>query len=56
MAIQLYACNDEETAAMIAEKVGVQLHKLMKMNANVYPGLKQDVKLMEGTILKLPHR
>jgi hypothetical protein len=53
---QLYACNDEETPAMIAEKLGVELSKLMKMNANVYPGLGQDVQLMEGTILKLPNR
>ena len=53
---QMYLCNDEETILMVAERLVVDAKKLLQMNKQVYPGLKEDVKLMEGTILKLPNR
>ena len=44
---QLYACNDEETAAEAAAALGVDLARLLAINAAVYPGLCPDAKLIE---------
>lgn len=32
---QLYACNDEETVMIVAEKLGVDAKKLLDMNKQV---------------------
>ena len=53
---QLYACNDEETPASVAEKLGVDAHKMLEMNRSVYAGMTATTKLMSGTLLKLPAR
>ena len=53
---QLYACLDEETPEDVAEKLKVDSAKLISINKSVYPDIRANTKLMEGTLLKLPAR
>eukprot|EP00960_Hanusia_phi_P058312 763849-Hanusia_phi.AAC.4 len=53
---QLYACLDEETPEDVAEKLKVDAGKLISINKSVYPDIRANTKLMEGTLLKLPAR
>jgi hypothetical protein len=40
----------------VAAALGVDVGRLVAINSSVYPGLRPDVPLMEGTLLKLPAR
>jgi hypothetical protein len=47
---------DEETLHIVADKLKVDADKLHKMNVAVYPRMKMNDKLMEGTLLKVRSR
>ena len=44
------------SARALAEKLGVDAHKMLEMNRSVYAGMTATTKLMSGTLLKLPAR
>tara|TARA_B100000780_G_scaffold268931_1_gene227314 strand:+ start:1432 stop:1788 length:357 start_codon:yes stop_codon:yes gene_type:complete len=49
-----YCARNNETPAMIADALGVDVKQMVLLNNVVYSGLKKDSKLQTGTLLSVP--
>eukprot|EP01047_Picozoa_sp_COSAG01_P048378 COSAG01_NODE_4709_length_4799_cov_2.367660_1_plen_1030_part_10 len=49
-----YLARDNETPAMIATKLGIKVHTLLRLNVPIYAELKPTSKLHAWTVLALP--
>jgi hypothetical protein len=52
--VRSYKALDDETPKNIAEKLGMQLDQLLRLNKPLYTGLLQHSKLIAGTNILLP--
>ncbi|GBG25086.1 High mobility group protein [Hondaea fermentalgiana] len=51
-----YQALDNESPRMIANRLGLDVRKLIQINARTFPNLNITVPLIEGTVLRLPRR
>ena len=52
----LYYCRENDRPRDIADECGVMVSDLVRLNKRWYEGLTASASLMEGTILRLPHK
>ena len=43
-----YVCKDDETVAMVAAKLGIHAHEIMRLNKGRYKGLTVNARLFRG--------